>query len=80
MSTLEEIILRSAVCPHDCAVTAAFSGGADSTALLLALFRLRERLGITLSAVHVHHGIRGAEADRDAAFCAETCAKYGIPF
>lgn len=60
--------------------TAAFSGGADSTALLLCLWQMREELAIDLRAVHVHHGIRGAEADRDAAFCAKLCEKYGIPF
>lgn len=65
---------RSGIC------TVAFSGGADSTALLLCLYRLRSELGIELRAVHVHHGIRGAEADRDAAFCAELCEKYDIPF
>ena len=66
--------------PHSGVCTVAFSGGADSTALLLCLYQLRSELEIDLRAVHVHHGIRGAEADRDAAFCAELCKKYGIPF
>ena len=59
--------------------TAAFSGGADSTALLLCLRQLREALQIDLRAVHVHHGIRGAEADRDAAFCEAFCRQHAIP-
>ncbi len=80
MMTLTEHILRGAGCPSPGQCTVALSGGADSTALLLALCRLRERLSLTLAAVHVHHGIRGAEADRDAAFCAELCARCGIPF
>ncbi|MBR3439107.1 MAG: hypothetical protein IKH13_06370, partial [Clostridia bacterium] len=41
--------------------------------------RSTDRAGITLRAVHVHHGIRGAEADRDAAFCAALCERLGIP-
>ena len=51
-------------------VLAAFSGGADSTAMLLAL----QALGVPVTAAHVHHGLRGAEADRDAAFCGDLCA------
>jgi len=36
-------------------------------------------LGVGLSAVHVHHGIRGAEADGDAAFVRELCERLGVP-
>lgn len=60
-------------------VIAAVSGGADSVCLLHLLVRLREELHIGLSAVHVHHGIRGAEADQDAAFTEELCKKWGVP-
>ena len=38
----------------------------------------RESLGVVLSAVHVHHGLRGAEADADEAFVAALCTKLGI--
>jgi tRNA(Ile)-lysidine synthase len=62
---------------------AAVSGGADSVALLLALNtanRLsREALGVTLSAVHVHHNLRGEEADGDAAFVTNLCARLEVP-
>ena len=61
-------------------VLAALSGGADSVALTLLLSSLAERTGFTLCAAHVHHGIRGEEADRDAAFCASFCEERGIPF
>lgn len=30
-------------------------------------------------AAHLHHGIRGAEADRDEAFCRRICAALGVP-
>ena len=43
------------------------SGGADSTCLWHAL----GALGYRVRAVHVHHGVRGAEADADARHCAE---------
>ena len=60
-------------------VTVALSGGADSVALLWVLRRLAHRLGITLRAAHFHHGIRGEEADRDAAFCQKLCEDWEIP-
>jgi tRNA(Ile)-lysidine synthetase-like protein len=43
------------------------SGGADSTCLFHAL----QELGYRVSALHVDHGLRGAESDADAAWCAE---------
>ncbi|MGI8421426.1 MAG: tRNA lysidine(34) synthetase TilS, partial [Gaiellaceae bacterium] len=44
------------------------SGGADSTCLWHGL----RALGYAVSALHVDHGLRGAESDADARFCAET--------
>jgi tRNA(Ile)-lysidine synthetase-like protein len=43
------------------------SGGADSTCLYHALVEL----GYRVTALHVDHGLRGAESDADAAWCAE---------
>ncbi|MBQ7982643.1 MAG: tRNA lysidine(34) synthetase TilS, partial [Clostridia bacterium] len=65
----------------DAHILTAFSGGADSTALLYLLKQLSDaqRHPFAVSAIHVHHGIRGAEADRDARFCEAFCAEYGIP-
>jgi len=54
------------------------SGGADSVGLLHVLWELKGELGIELQVVHVHHGLRGAEADRDAVFVEELCASLGI--
>lgn len=65
---------RLALLSADAPLCVALSGGADSVALLCLL--LGDPL---LSAVHVHHGIRGAEADRDEAFCRDLCQKQGIP-
>ncbi len=62
-------------------VCVAVSGGADSVALLLAVLeanRAKEALGVVLSAVHVHHGLRGAEADADEAFVRELCEQTGV--
>jgi tRNA(Ile)-lysidine synthase len=59
------------------------SGGADSVALLLAGRALAERdakgaAGIVPVAVHVHHHLRGGDADGDAAFVASLCADLDV--
>ena len=61
-------------------IVAGVSGGADSIAMLSILRDLKEESGFELRAVHVHHGIRGKEADRDEALVKETCEIWGIPF
>lgn len=61
-------------------VTCAVSGGADSMALLWAMYLLKEKLEISLSAAHYNHGLRGEESDRDEAFVRDFCQSYGIPF
>lgn len=69
---------RDLLCAGD-TVLCAVSGGADSVALLRVLLALRDTLDITLCACHVHHGLRGAEADRDADFVRDLCASHGVP-
>ena len=59
-------------------VIVGLSGGADSTALLRVLCELKTEYNLNLIAAHVNHGIRGAEADRDEAFCKELCKKLGV--
>ena len=55
------------ICPGD-TVICAVSGGADSVALLFAMYLLKEKLEITLEAAHFNHHLRGAESDRDEVF------------
>lgn len=57
----------------------AVSGGADSTALLVALASLAHEHGLTLHAAHLHHGLRGHEADADRAHTVALCASLGVP-
>ena len=60
-------------------VVCAISGGADSVALLFGMYLLREKLGITLSAAHFNHHLRGEESDRDEQFVRDFCSRYDIP-
>ena len=51
-------------------LVAGLSGGADSVCLVAVLKEIieKEQLDIRLLAVHVNHGIRGTEAERDEQF------------
>ena len=57
----------------------AVSGGADSTALLRVLHSLTGKLGISVAAAHIHHGLRGEEADRDAEAVRSLADAIGVP-
>ncbi len=67
-------------------VVVGLSGGADSVCLLFMLYRYirecREKEGrsIKLTAVHVHHGIRGVQADNDADYSRRLCGDMGIEY
>ena len=55
------------------------SGGADSVCLLFMLHNFRKKYEISLCAVHINHGIRGAEADGDEAFVRQLCKDLQVP-
>jgi tRNA(Ile)-lysidine synthase len=54
----------------------AVSGGADSLAMLHLFNHAKQ---FDLHVLHVHHGIRGAEADEDAVFVEAVCKEWHIP-
>lgn len=57
------------------------SGGADSVCLVHFLSKNKDSLGIKkLKAIHIHHGIRGDEADRDSEFVKNFCEQNNIEF
>ena len=60
-------------------VLAGVSGGSDSMAMLRILKELQPELKFMLRVVHVHHGIRGQEADRDSSFVENICREWQIP-
>lgn len=59
-------------------IVVALSGGADSVCLLNVLSALSEKLKFKVSAIHINHMIRGAEADRDEAFCVALCKRKKV--
>jgi tRNA(Ile)-lysidine synthase len=56
-----------------------YSGGADSTALLQAMWELRDQLPAPFHAVHFHHGLQ-SEADDWQEHCRTFCLEKDIPF
>lgn len=75
---VEELIRREQLLEMGDRVVLAVSGGADSMCMMEVLAALRDLWKLELLVVHVHHGLRGAEADRDAAFVQDEAGKLGI--
>ena len=64
---VEEHIRARELIPPGGDVVCLVSAGPDST----CLWRVLRELGYRVSALHVNHGLRGAESDEDARFCRE---------
>ena len=83
MSPIEGVwraIRRYDLLPAGTRVGVAVSGGADSVALLRVLLELAPRGEFSVAGlVHVNHQLRGADSERDQAFCEALARRLGIP-
>lgn len=79
LNKIRNFIRQYQLIQPDDQIVCAVSGGADSVALLFALFLLRESMEFTLSAAHFNHCLRGSESDRDEAFVCQLCEQLNIP-
>lgn len=70
---------RHALLPPGARVLAGVSGGPDSVALAHWLSVQKRRKGLDVALLHVHHGLRGRAADRDAAFVLALGERLGLP-
>ncbi len=61
-------------------VVVGFSGGADSVCLLHLIHTYKSEFGYNIKAIHVNHGIRGNEAERDEVFAEKFCKDFDISF
>lgn len=79
----KDYILENKMINNHSTVLVALSGGADSVCLLLVLNEIKrqcaDELDFALEAVHVEHGIRGAESREDARFASDLCERLNIP-
>ena len=61
-------------------IVVGLSGGADSCALTHILTRLSGKMDLHITSVHINHGIRGEEAERDERSAEEFCRRLNIEF
>lgn len=76
----EQLIEDYKMLPSSGTVLVAVSGGADSMGLLHFLWQKSQTEPFSITAAHFHHGLRGADADRDEAFVRDWCEANAIPF
>lgn len=75
LRTIERNIKKKNLLTHSGLHLVALSGGADSVALL----RILLKLGYKLEAIHCNFNLRGAESERDEAFCKTLCDEMKVP-
>ena len=74
------IALDTALLKPGLRLAVGLSGGADSVALLRLLVERSRELGLVLHVAHLHHGLRGAEAEADRDFCHDLAGILDLPF
>ncbi len=55
-----------------------FSGGPDSTALLLALLMIKDSLDLSILVAHVNYNLRGKDSQADEAFVRDFCFSHNL--
>ncbi len=61
-------------------ILVALSGGPDSVFLLHFLNKYKKKFKIKIGAVHINHGLRGKDSERDELFCKAICDELSVPF
>ena len=59
-------------------VVVGVSGGSDSMCLLNLLIELRLEMKLNIYVVHIHHGLRGEDADKDMQYVEEFCKEHNV--
>ncbi|MEI7436590.1 MAG: tRNA lysidine(34) synthetase TilS [bacterium] len=77
--TVSRLSLDRKLLPHGGHLLVAVSGGADSTAMLLALHALAVSRRLRLTVAHLNHGLRGAAANADAGFVHALAQRLALP-
>ena len=78
LQKIYDYIRQNSIIGSGDSVLVGISGGADSVCLFLILQKLRETIGFELEAIHVEHGIRGGESQRDANFTMNLCQRNNV--
>ncbi len=79
LQKIREFCRKETLLKQNDKVVVGVSGGADSVCLLRILCLLQDELELKIEAVHVHHGIRGDEAEEDLHFVEALCQEWKVP-
>lgn len=80
INKVKEYIIKYNLLAEKDSVIIGVSGGADSVCLLSILYELSKSMDLKLTALHINHGIRGANAASDFNFVEELCKQLNIDF
>ncbi len=80
LASVRQTIERDGLISRGSRVVIACSGGGDSVALAAMLRELAPLWSANLLIAHVHHGLRGEHADRDAALVRQLARNWGIDY
>ena len=75
LDSFQRYIDENDLATHDDRILLTVSGGLDSMVMLSLFTRCGYRVGVA----HCNFQLRGAESDRDAAFCRELCEALAVP-
>lgn len=78
LETAYQTIKKYDMIQNDDCIIVGISGGADSVSLFHFLCSIQSQYNLTLVGVHIHHGIRGIDADLDADYVKQLCENYNI--
>ena len=78
LEKFEEFFLKENLIEYGDKILIGFSGGADSTALLLCLSHLKSKYHISLLAAHVNYNLRGNDSLQDENFVKDFCFHRNI--
>ncbi len=79
MNAVRDALAQNGLWRDGARLLCAVSGGCDSVAILHALCRLRSQRAIQVFAVHVQHGLRGADSQADESFVRKLCESLNVP-
>ncbi len=78
-NNIEQYIKDNNMLQRGDGIVVGLSGGPDSVCLLFVLLALQKEYNLDIRALHVNHGIRGAEALRDQNFVEALCKSNNVP-
>ena len=80
LSYVREVFLKYPLITPGERVLIGISGGVDSMVLTHCLLQISKEIGFEIGCAHLHHGLRGKDADDDLIFVSDYCDNNDLPF